>query len=230
MENIYNNFLIELKKLENSYKASISNANNIIKNKDVELDTYKNQTNILDIEIVGLNDKITELMEELNNFNKVSLLRKLHVKYDKLNHKNTVLKKRVNYYKNKLLKNNIHLDETIDLTNDEDIASVKSPTVKEKAVIKKDAVVKKEQTVKEESVKKDAVIKKIDIPDVSVSESEEEDFEEISVELIKIKKRFYYSEISDEKTIIYKAIKLKKGEYDVGDRLGILVDNKLVKD
>lgn len=236
MESIYNNFLIELKQLEKNYRDQISNSGNIIKNKDTEILTYKEKCNTLDIEIARLNEKITDLTEEANNFNKVSLLRKLHVKYDKVNHKNSVLKKRVNYYKNKLLKNNIHMDETIDLTKlldedttDKDIESVKSSAIKQTTVIKKEVVVKKEKiTETQEEVKK--IEKKTDLKDTPVSESEEEDFEEVDVELIKIKKRFYYSEVNDNETVIYKATKIKKGEYDLGDRLGILVDNKLVKD
>ena len=60
--------------------------------------------------------------------------------------------------------------------------------------------------------------------------NEDEDFEEIDVELIKIKKRFYYSELSGGETIIYKAIKIKKGEYELGDKIGFLKNNKLIKD
>ena len=212
MENIYNNFVSDLKQFENTYKNEISNKNNIIKDKNVELNSFKENNNILKLEITQLNDKLLELTEELKNFNKVSLLRKLHVKYDKINHKNTVLKQRVNYYKNKLLKNNIYLEETVDLTNKHDLEDKSSKLPKEDCSVV-------EITIKKE---KDLAIEVSDDP---------EDFEEIAVDLIKIKKRFYYSEHIDDGTIIiYKAIKIKKGDYDVGDRIGILLDNKLVKD
>jgi len=235
MESIYNNFLTELTQLENSYKTKISETNNIIKNKDKELLTYKNNIDIMDNEIHQLNKTIEDLKEEINNFNKVSLLRKLHIKYDKLNHKNTVLQKRINHYKNKLLKNNIHLDETIDLTNiPDDKDNEDKPKQKQKKVsINNKTTLKTEIIVKKEKIKDtiDLVKEKKNMVDSETEgKNEDEDFEEIDVELIKIKKRFYYSELSGGETIIYKAIKIKKGEYELGDKIGFLKNNKLIKD
>ena len=64
----------------------------------------------------------------------------------------------------------------------------------------------------------------------SEDSDETEDFEEITVELVKIKSRFYYTETANNEVVVYKAIKIKKGEYDVGDKIGVLVNNKIVKD
>ena len=61
------------------------------------------------------------------------------------------------------------------------------------------------------------------------TEEVEEEEVEVEVELVKINRRYYYVEDSDTK-IVYKAIKIKKGEYDIGDKLGYLKDNKIIKD
>ena len=56
----------------------------------------------------------------------------------------------------------------------------------------------------------------------------ESDEEEEELEVKKIGKRYYYVSIGTN--IVYKAVKQKNGDYEVGKRLGILSDSKIVKD
>lgn len=202
-----------------------------------------------------LESKHTEISEELTNFNKVSLLKNIHMKYDKMKNKNEVLKKRVNYYKKKAL-NQISKEDIIDLTSisseQDDIVNIILSTEEYKTndSIKKDVVIKKEtiditnegEGVKEEKCNvSDGVDKLEKNNEKEVDVGEEEDVgeeveeeevgeeEEVEVELVKINRRYYYVEDSDTK-IVYKAIKIKKGEYDIGDKLGYLEDDKIIKD
>jgi len=57
-------------------------------------------------------------------------------------------------------------------------------------------------------------------------EDEEEEDEEL--EVTKIGKRYYY--VSVGTNIVYKAVKLKKGEYDVGKRMGTYDGKSIIKD
>ena len=217
MDIIYNNFINELKQCENSYKCKIETLELRIKKKEEDIEKHKQTHSNLESEISSLINKNIELQEDMENFNKVSLLKNIHSKYDKLKHKNDVLKKRVNFYKNKLVKNDLYSEDTIDLTSNsfdnetelepnKDIIEIKSELNK--------VDVEKEVHVKEELVE---------------DKEESDDFEEITVELMKIKRRFYYIEKTDEEIIVYKAIKIKKGDYEVGNKIGTLVNDKIVK-
>ena len=89
-------------------------------------------------------------------------------------------------------------------------------------------------TTVEQEVVTDIVPEKVELKENTITSSDEEtdweSEEEVDVELIKIKKRYYYCEQSEDEKIIYKAIKIKKGDYDVGDRIGLMIDGKLIKD
>ena len=115
MDTICNNFT---EVVLNTFKAAQEERSELgtkLKQKDLEiqnlLDTITslnisnseliNKTNTLLTKNKELESKNTEISEELTNFNKVSLLKNIHIKYDKMKNKNEVLKKRVNYYKKK---------------------------------------------------------------------------------------------------------------------------------
>ena len=142
-----------------------------------------------------LESKHTEISEELTNFNKVSLLKNIHMKYDKMKNKNEVLKKRVNYYKKKAL-SQISKEDIIDLTSisseQDDIVNIILSTEEYKTndSIKKDVVIKKETidiTNEDEGVKEEKCnvsdgvdkLEKNDEKGVDVGEEEDEDVEEI---------------------------------------------------
>lgn len=59
-------------------------------------------------------------------------------------------------------------------------------------------------------------------------EAVDEDVEEEELEVTKIGKRYYYVSIGTN--IVYKAVKLKKGEYDVGKRMGTYDGKSIIKD
>ena len=64
--------------------------------------------------------------------------------------------------------------------------------------------------------------------ETDVNSDSESDEEEEELEVKKIGKRYYYVSIGTN--IVYKAVKQKNGDYEVGKRLGILSDNKIMKD
>ena len=63
---------------------------------------------------------------------------------------------------------------------------------------------------------------------VNTEEPEEDIEEEEELEVTKIGKRYYY--VSVGTNIVYKAVKLKKGEYDVGKRMGTYDGKSIIKD
>ena len=267
MNNICNNFTEVVLKTFNDEVDKVNNLEKKIKQKDLEiknllgkitsLETTNldliNKADTLSIKNKDLESKNAEISDEITNLNKVSLLKNMHLKYDKMKNKNEVLKKRINYYKKKAL-NQISKEDIVDLTSisseQDDIVNIILSTEEEGKVdnsMKKDFVIKKEKTdiIKEEELDKE------DLGNINEGESkkdkgkgdiegdeeenevenevEEYDEDEVEVELVKINRRYYYVEDSDAKTV-YKAIKIKKGEYDIGDKLGYLKDNKIIKD
>ena len=209
MDIIFNKFLQEVTDFEKEKLKDLDKYKEQIKERDSKLEKMDKKTISLQQNFDKLEKKNKDLQEELTNLNKVSLLKSMHVKYDKLKHRNGVLKQRVAFYKRKLLKNDVKMDDTIDLTSSEfDVISQKDPE-KPKVIDLSKIKVKKEPNQEEVEISDD---------------------EEINVELKKIKKRFYYIDSDGGEVVVYKAIKIKKGEYDVGDRIGILLDGKIVKD
>jgi len=182
---------------------------------------------VLTDDYASLRNKISELeringdlQEELVNLSKVSLLKKMHSKFDKLTHSNTVLKKRLKFYKLKCEKS--HLAIAGEIKHTQDVEFSKKPTVSESVELEA-PLVKNNFGIDGEK----CLLAKTPHSNDGDSDSNEEN--EIVVELIKIKRRYYYSEDSDGTNNIYKAIKIKKGDYDVGDLVGTLVDGKLIK-
>ena len=184
---------------------------------------------VLTDDYTSLSNKISELeringdlQEELVNLSKVSLLKKMHSKFDKLTHSNTVLKKRLKFYKLKCEKSHLAIAGEIKHTPAAEFR--KKPTVAESVEL--EAPLVKNNFGIDDGKCLLATPPHSNDGDVD-SDSDGEN--EIVVELIKIKRRYYYSEDSDGTNNIYKAIKIKKGDYDVGDLVGTLVDGKLIK-
>ncbi len=213
MDIIVNQFLNKVGKYEAEQLKDLDKYKEIIREKDLKIENLNKKYETLQEKFDKLEKKNIDLQDELTNLNKVSLLKNLHVKYDKIKHRNKVLNQRVAFYKNKLLKNDIKMEDTIDLTSSQfDVISNKES--------------EKSQTVDLTETKAEIRVK----IEKTEDESELSEDEEVNVELKKIKKRFYYIDSDGDEAVVYKAIKIKKGEYDVGDRIGILISGNILKD
>ena len=155
-----------------------------------------------------------ELKQELENFNNVSLLKKLHIKLDKLTNENSVLTQKI---------------KTTKKTTNEICQELLNEPLKKyiSLEIKSDHI--------PETLSNDNQI--IPVDNVNTNETEDnndevsdnaEDSDDEEVTLKKINKRYYY--ITETEPIkVYKALKISKGNYDIGKYMGIFVNDKIIK-
>lgn len=199
MEVVLETFCNEIKSKINEKDTIINKLNEIHDSKNLEIENLKNQ-------LVESNGAKQDLVDEITNLNKVSLLKSIHLKYDKVKNNNNILKKQLEHYKNKLNATCVSAHFILPLETSSDLEEFSS------------------EVSNFSTIEKNLTTTNIDRDEDSESD------EEVDVELIKIKKRYYYCEDSGDEKIIYKSVKIKKGDYDVGDRIGILVDGILQKD
>lgn len=199
MEVVLETFCYEIKSKLNEKDVIINKLNEIHDSKNLEIEKLKNQ-------LVESNRAKQSLTDEITNLNKVSLLKSIHLKYDKVKNKNNILKKQLEHYKNKLNTTCVSAHFNIPVETSVDLEEISSEASNSSTIENNFTTSNTEKT--------------------EDSESEEE----VDVDLIKIKNRYYYQEEGDDEKIIYKAIKIKKGDYDVGDRIGILVNGFIKKD
>ena len=245
LEQIQNEKIIELKNIQDSY-------NTILENKNTTIHNYED-------EIIELKTNVDELREEIKNFNNVSLLKKLHIKLDKLTEENTLLKRKNNNNKNNKNKNNKNKNATYDIensfennpdkyllievstesTNNNNTDGIPananildSKTCKEKNLTSSSNNECKEKNKNESA--NDSKNTKTDqlIDKVTKSENSEDQKEEDEDEedvILKKINKRYYYITETVPIKVYKTIKISKGNYDIGKFTGLLIDNKIVK-
>tara|TARA_B110000208_G_scaffold189540_1_gene251304 strand:+ start:16833 stop:17600 length:768 start_codon:yes stop_codon:yes gene_type:complete len=169
-----------------------------------------------------------ELKQELENFNNVSLLKKLHIKLDKLTNENSVLTQKINKLTNENSVLTQKIKTTKKTTNEICQELLNEPLKKYISLeIKSDHI--------PETLSNDNQI--IPVDNVNTNETEDnndevsdnaEDSDDEEVTLKKINKRYYY--ITETEPIkVYKALKISKGNYDIGKYMGIFVNDKIIK-
>lgn len=179
---------------------------------------------------------ITEHLARLMNIpierkiscNKANQFVRDYINNNKLHCKNTLTLK----YDFKLFK--LLNIETTDSVEARDILLKLNKTIKENGLIIPDNSSNEQcetvgQEVIEETKSQDTQQEHISVEELSVNEegSDEEEDEE-TFEVTKIGKRYYY--VSSVDSSVYKAVRNKKTkEYELGDKKGILVDGKIVK-
>ena len=119
-----------------------------------------------------------------------------------------------------LLKNLCKIVKKYGLVTDN---SSKSTMIKSENSVKRTI----EDYLKKTDIKSDNYISSDEAKPDSTLDIESDDEEE-ELEVKKIGKRYYY--VSVDTNIVYKAVKVNKGQYDVGKRLGIYQNEKLIKD
>jgi len=236
LEQIQNEKIIELKNIQDSY-------NTILENKNTTIHNYEN-------EIIELKTDLDELREEIKNFNNVSLLKKLHIKLDKLTEENILLKRKNNknntdnnknatYDIKNSFENNtdkyLSIEVNTDSSNNKNTDGIPvNANILDRKTGKENFLTslsnneckeknENESTNDSKNTKTDQMIN-----EVYKSENSEDNDEEVEVILKKINKRYYY--ITETVPIkVYKTLKISKGNYDIGKFTGLLIDNKIVK-
>ena len=222
MEAIYSDIRLKLEAHDQQEADQRAKLINLIAKKELNIHNLNEDYSKLNQKLAELEQSNADLREELLNLSNVSLLKKMHIKLDKLKHTNTVLKKRLKFYKVKCENHHTHSTHYLEksLSSSELNTELNTKTNENILNVDLDKASKSEKASQQHT---------IDGNESNDEEDEEDEEDEVVVELIKIKRRYYYSEHSGEVNNIYKAIKIKKGDYDLGDLVGTLVDGKLVK-
>ena len=206
MDLVLENFCGEIMSNVNQKQEVIDKLHELSNSKDLEIKDLESTI----LKITDENDSLKKKLEELNSIKLVKTSKK-----KSSTKKSSKKKKTTNSPKVELETNTIEEQEVVTAATPEKV-ELETNTTEEQEVVT--------------AAPPEKVELKENILSSSDEETDEESEEEVDVELIKIKKRYYYCEQTEDENIIYKAIKIKKGGYDVGDRIGLMVDGKLIKD
>lgn len=249
------------KKLNKDYTFEISSFNQQLKRKDETIDNLKNIIAEKDNKIKQLFINEKKLIEDYDDFTKVSLLKTAHKNYDKVIKRNSILLKQNEKYKNTIKKLKVNLENTHKIYP---VITIKAEDIGKKPedIIKNDIIDiadghkvieitrKTLETSKElgNEFKKvwqnlNSLKRSLEIEDGEMGktdektdeepdeETDEETDEEVELELLKINNKFYYvTPLDNDIRDIYKAIKINKDEYDVGNFIGIYENGIIVKE